>query len=199
MVTETFSFSLSGVVHKSIGGNRPSLPQSFGLPLPTEEYGTFYEDRAGRYASDLRIGRRKFTSNRKIASRKAPTEIAACLLNFIICGDMDLYEEFSGQSFIPSNIGRVDGDEMIPPARGVSQPVDFVIDLVARIVCAATDIQQNSGVFECSADPWSDDAAHGSLAMVKTWNLFCDIFTNHLPQHCNILSDGLSLMTLHFL
>ncbi|GFX72948.1 hypothetical protein TNCV_2813881 [Trichonephila clavipes] len=29
--------------------------------------------------------------------------------------------EFGGQSFIPLDIGRVDGDEMIPPARGVSQ------------------------------------------------------------------------------
>ncbi|GFV34294.1 hypothetical protein TNCV_2818431 [Trichonephila clavipes] len=28
--------------------------------------------------------------------------------------------EFSGQSFIPSNIGRVDGDEMISPSRGIS-------------------------------------------------------------------------------
>ncbi|GFY37045.1 hypothetical protein TNIN_153211 [Trichonephila inaurata madagascariensis] len=69
-------------------------------------------------------------------------------------------------------------------------PVDFVMDLVARIVCAAADIQQNSGVFECSANPSSDDVAHGSLTMEETWNLLCDIFTNHIPQHCNILSDG---------
>ncbi|GFT38116.1 hypothetical protein TNCV_4103421 [Trichonephila clavipes] len=33
--------------------------------------------------------------------------------------------EFSGPSFIPSNIDRVDSDEMIPPVCGVSQPPYF--------------------------------------------------------------------------
>ncbi|GFV43047.1 hypothetical protein TNCV_3680721 [Trichonephila clavipes] len=41
---------LSGVVHKAIEGNKPALPQSFQLPLPTEKCSTSYEPRAGRYA-----------------------------------------------------------------------------------------------------------------------------------------------------
>ncbi|GFT27026.1 hypothetical protein TNCV_4675551 [Trichonephila clavipes] len=58
--------ALGGIVQKSIGGNKPALPQSFELPSPAEEYKTFDEHRSGRYAPDLRISRRKFTSRRKI-------------------------------------------------------------------------------------------------------------------------------------
>ncbi|GFY18573.1 hypothetical protein TNCV_2397981 [Trichonephila clavipes] len=50
---------LSSVVHKSIGGNRPALPQSFELSSTPEQYETFYEHRSGRYALDLWFGRRK--------------------------------------------------------------------------------------------------------------------------------------------
>ncbi|GFT03091.1 uncharacterized protein TNCV_1361601 [Trichonephila clavipes] len=62
--------TLGGIVHKSIGANRPASPQSFELPSPTEEYGMFYKHQAGRYKPDLRNGRRKCTSSRKIVSRK---------------------------------------------------------------------------------------------------------------------------------
>ncbi|GFX54612.1 hypothetical protein TNCV_792981 [Trichonephila clavipes] len=46
---------LGGVVHKSILENRPAAPQSFELPSPVEEYGTFYKHRAGRYSPDYRL------------------------------------------------------------------------------------------------------------------------------------------------
>ncbi|GFU31206.1 hypothetical protein TNCV_1742031 [Trichonephila clavipes] len=36
--------------------NRPALPQ-FELSSPVEQYETFYKHRAGRYVTDLRIGR----------------------------------------------------------------------------------------------------------------------------------------------
>ncbi|GFW21730.1 hypothetical protein TNCV_2529291 [Trichonephila clavipes] len=57
-----FRSVLGVVVNNSIGGNRPALPQSFELPLPEEQYGTFYKHRGDRYAPDLRLGRRKYTS-----------------------------------------------------------------------------------------------------------------------------------------
>ncbi|GFT03065.1 transposable element Tc1 transposase [Trichonephila clavipes] len=64
--------ALGGVVLKSI-----ALLQSFELPSLAEEYGILYKHRAGRYAPDLQIGRRKCTSSRKIVSRKVP--IGRCL------------------------------------------------------------------------------------------------------------------------
>ncbi|GFX32009.1 hypothetical protein TNCV_4098601 [Trichonephila clavipes] len=62
--------ALGGVVRKSVGGNRSILPQSFELTSPSEEYGTFYEYRAGRYTPDLRTRRKKCTSSRINVSRK---------------------------------------------------------------------------------------------------------------------------------
>ncbi|GFV96817.1 hypothetical protein TNCV_4350301 [Trichonephila clavipes] len=46
--------ALGGVVHKSIRGNRPTLPQFFELSPHSEENGTVFEQPAGRYASDRR-------------------------------------------------------------------------------------------------------------------------------------------------
>ncbi|GFX84115.1 hypothetical protein TNCV_4859231 [Trichonephila clavipes] len=63
-----------GIVHKCIQSNRPILPQSYKLLSPAEDYGTFYKHRAGRYAYDLWIGRRKCTSSRNIVLRKVPTD-----------------------------------------------------------------------------------------------------------------------------
>ncbi|GFV96736.1 uncharacterized protein TNCV_3388291 [Trichonephila clavipes] len=65
---------LGGFVHKGIGGDRPALPLSFELCLSAEEYGTFNEHRAGKYAPPLRMGRRKCPSSKKIVSQKAPFE-----------------------------------------------------------------------------------------------------------------------------
>ncbi|GFT86787.1 hypothetical protein TNCV_4163671, partial [Trichonephila clavipes] len=55
-------------------------------------YGTFYESRAGRYAPDLRIGRRKCTSSRKIVSRETPRTAECLLICLTICVNMDHYE-----------------------------------------------------------------------------------------------------------
>ncbi|GFX81256.1 uncharacterized protein TNCV_1828931 [Trichonephila clavipes] len=44
-------------------------------------------------------------------------------------------EEFSGPYFIPSNINRVAGDEMIPPARGVSQPFVVLETIIVPAEC----------------------------------------------------------------
>ncbi|GFV13961.1 gonadotropin-releasing hormone receptor [Trichonephila clavipes] len=66
--------ALGGVVHKSIRRNKPAFPQLFEMSLPAEKYGTYYEHRAGRYAADFWINRRKCTSSKKIVSRKVPTE-----------------------------------------------------------------------------------------------------------------------------
>ncbi|GFV69398.1 hypothetical protein TNCV_2778131 [Trichonephila clavipes] len=62
------------LVYKSIRRNIPLLPQSFELASPAEWYGTFYEHRADKYASDLRIDRQKCTSNRQIVLQKIPSE-----------------------------------------------------------------------------------------------------------------------------
>ncbi|GFW10200.1 hypothetical protein TNCV_1849171 [Trichonephila clavipes] len=66
---------LGGVVHKSIVGNIPTLPHTFEVSSPAEQYGTSYEHRAGRNTPDLRIGRRKCTNRKSIAKgaqRDAP-------------------------------------------------------------------------------------------------------------------------------
>ncbi|GFT42748.1 integrase catalytic domain-containing protein [Trichonephila clavipes] len=49
----SFRSALSGVVHKSIGGNRPVLPQIFVFSSTADEYGKFCQHRAGRYAPEL--------------------------------------------------------------------------------------------------------------------------------------------------
>ncbi|GFU35628.1 hypothetical protein TNCV_2099261 [Trichonephila clavipes] len=46
--------ALVGVVHKSIGENRPALPQFFELSSPKDERETFFEHRVGRYAPYFR-------------------------------------------------------------------------------------------------------------------------------------------------
>ncbi|GFY35294.1 hypothetical protein TNCV_796501 [Trichonephila clavipes] len=46
---------LGGIVQNSTGVSKPALPQSFEWSSPAEEYGTFYEHKAGRYAHDLWI------------------------------------------------------------------------------------------------------------------------------------------------
>ncbi|GFW88802.1 hypothetical protein TNCV_4972951 [Trichonephila clavipes] len=46
------------------------------MPLPAEQYGTFYKHRTGSYETDLRIGRRKFTISKKIVPRKVPSVTA---------------------------------------------------------------------------------------------------------------------------
>ncbi|GFW48456.1 transposable element Tc3 transposase [Trichonephila clavipes] len=66
--------ALGGIVHKKIEGNKPVLPQSFKLSSPAEQQDMFYEHRAGRYTPDLRNGRRKCKSSRKIVSRNVCTE-----------------------------------------------------------------------------------------------------------------------------
>ncbi|PRD25737.1 UNVERIFIED_CONTAM: Gonadotropin-releasing hormone receptor [Trichonephila clavipes] len=87
----TFRLVLGGVVHKSIGRNIPALPQSFELSSTVEEYGTFYESRAGIYASDLRITRRKYMSSTKIdcivkgTSRDAPDRMMFTNLHHNFC------------------------------------------------------------------------------------------------------------------
>ncbi|GFS54358.1 hypothetical protein TNCV_4808661 [Trichonephila clavipes] len=42
--------ALGGGVHKSIGGNRPTIPQSFEMSSPAEEHQTSYEHQTGRHA-----------------------------------------------------------------------------------------------------------------------------------------------------
>ncbi|GFX69118.1 hypothetical protein TNCV_4946171 [Trichonephila clavipes] len=71
---KNFRSAPGGVVHKSIGENRPALVQSFAQSSPTEQCRTVYEYRVGRNAPDLRLGGRKCTSSRKIVPRKVPTE-----------------------------------------------------------------------------------------------------------------------------
>ncbi|GFV87577.1 hypothetical protein TNCV_3282151 [Trichonephila clavipes] len=66
--------ALGVVVHKSDGGNRPASPQSFKLASTADEHGMFYKHRAGTYAPDLRISRRKYTSSMKLAPQKILTK-----------------------------------------------------------------------------------------------------------------------------
>ncbi|GFU45100.1 hypothetical protein TNCV_4235701 [Trichonephila clavipes] len=73
MVGNVLISAQDGVVHESIFGNRPALPQSFQLQSPTEV--SFYKHRPRRNAPDLRIDRRKGTINIKIVPRKVPTEM----------------------------------------------------------------------------------------------------------------------------
>ncbi|GFW28170.1 hypothetical protein TNCV_4499001 [Trichonephila clavipes] len=48
-----FRSALGGIVLKSVGRNKPTLPQSLELSSPAEKYETFYEHREGRDAPDL--------------------------------------------------------------------------------------------------------------------------------------------------
>ncbi|GFW14008.1 hypothetical protein TNCV_4701431 [Trichonephila clavipes] len=55
--------------------------------------------------------------------------------------------------------------------------------MVARIVCAAADVQQNSGEFERVCQLTVLRKRPASLIMLKTLDIFYDTFTYHLPKH----------------
>ncbi|GFS62724.1 hypothetical protein TNCV_3201751 [Trichonephila clavipes] len=51
-------------------------------------------------------------------------------------------------------------------------PVDYVMDLVARINCVTADIQQIQVYLNEFANPWFDGVTHASLATKETFNKF---------------------------
>ncbi|GFX30608.1 hypothetical protein TNCV_4861321 [Trichonephila clavipes] len=69
-----------------------SMPDRVAMSSPTEQYGTFYEHQASRYAPDLRILRRKCMRSRKIVSRKVPTERYTEPPDVTICVNMNHYK-----------------------------------------------------------------------------------------------------------
>ncbi|GFX30046.1 hypothetical protein TNCV_2617571 [Trichonephila clavipes] len=65
-------------------------------------------------------------------------------------------ESLSGQSFVPSNLGHVDDEEMIPTARGHDQQIspqqrmfEFVDDPVSQNITGLP--QSNSPIVSCVA------------------------------------------------
>ncbi|GFX15650.1 hypothetical protein TNCV_2131361 [Trichonephila clavipes] len=122
-----FRPALGGVAHKSIGENRPALPQSFELSLPAEEYGTFYKHQAGRYASDLRIGRRKCSSSRKLYCERKPQR-----------GTRNWKPKLSGWTTSNSNKLRKNGFDVIrrnlsTSMQVVALPVGGLVSSVPRV------------------------------------------------------------------